>query len=195
MDLELPKRLHATRDLLTRSLVMHSDQAPAIPAGLAADLAAHFATRGAVATGNAPVSWLEKIRSFLSAPAFGAVAAAVVVLGVAIPMLSGPAATPGEIFRGGTAPLPDDAAKILFVGENPDILSAVKASGNFEAAAISTVENALKSVVVPGPKVIIDFTAATITAVDREGSIRHSAPLPAKASEVADAIAFALTLL
>jgi hypothetical protein len=34
MDLQLPANLHATRDLLMRSLVVHSEQAPAIPAGL-----------------------------------------------------------------------------------------------------------------------------------------------------------------
>jgi hypothetical protein len=190
MDLELPERLHGTRDLLMRSLVLHSEQAPAMPAGLAADLDARFADHPAPVT--SPVSWLEKVRAFLAAPGFGAVAAAVVVLGVAIPMLSGPSP---ETIRGAEAALPADSVRIQLVGSNPQALAAIQASGMFDAAAISSVDTLSAAGISEGPKVIVDFSTASITAVDRDGQIVHREELPAETSMMAAVIADAVSRL
>lgn len=192
MDLNLPNNLHSTRDLLMRSLVMHPEQAPAMPAGLAADLTARFAPREIAAPVAAPVSWFEKVRSLLGTPAFGAVAAAVVLLGIAIPMMSGPAERGSEIFRGQSSAVTADTARIVFIGQNPEVVSRIQASDDFEASAISTLESTAASGTVTGPAVIVDFTNASLTAVDRDGSILHRTDLSGNPSEVAASIASAL---
>ncbi len=190
MDLDLPSHLHSTRDLLMRSLVMHPEQAPAMPAGLAADLSARFSTRPAAAAPVESAGWLDKVRSFLATPAFGLAAAAVVVMGIAVPMVSGPAAEK-ETFRGQAAAASADPVRILFAGSNPGIVSAIRNSGEFEAAAISTLGNASASI--EGPAVIVDFDNGTVSSVDRDGSILHREELPGDASGVAAAIASALS--
>lgn len=195
MDLNLPNTLHSTRDLLMRSLVMHPEQAPDMPAGLAADFTARFAAREIAAPVKSPVSWFEKVRGLLGSSAFGAVAAAVVVLGVAIPMMSVPADRESEIFRGQSSAVTADTVRIVFIGQNPELVSLIQASGDFEASAISTLENPTASGTVTGPAVIVDFTNGNLTAVDRDGSIVHRTGLSGDASEVAASIASALTRL
>jgi hypothetical protein len=186
MDLELPENLRATRDLLTRSLIMHREQAPAIPAGLARDLADRFATAAADPQ-PMPVSWLEKVRGFFGTPAFGAVAAAVLVLGVA--------SYPAESFRGSLSSAAGGETRVLFVGNNPEVLASVKASGIFEPSALHAVEGMVAAGVIPGPKVVVDFTSGTITAIDHKGTTLDHSSLPANSTEVAAAIAAALSRL
>jgi hypothetical protein len=190
MDLDLPSTLHPTRDLLMRSLVMHSEQAPTLPAGLAADLSARFAPREIAAPQVAPVSWFEKVRGFLSTPAFGAAAAAVVVMGVAVPMISAPADRGEHVFRGATSAITADAVRIVFVGQNPAMVSEITASGDFEAAAITMTES---SSTVTGPAVIVDFTTGSLSAVDADGSLLHRTDLSGDASDMAASIASALS--
>jgi hypothetical protein len=190
MDLDLPSNLHPTRDLLMRSLVMHPEQAPAIPAGLAADLSARFAPREFAAPQVAAVSWFEKVRGFLSTPAFGAAAAAVVVMGVAVPMISAPAERGNHVFRGDTSAITADSVRIVFVGQNPAMVSEITASGDFEAAAIATTEC---SATVTGPAVIVDFTTGSLSAVDADGTLLHRTDLSGDASEVSASIASALS--
>jgi hypothetical protein len=190
MDLDLPSNLHSTRDLLMRSLVMHPEQAPAMPAGLAADLSARFAPREIAAPQVAPVSWFEKVRGFLSTPVFGVAAAAVVVMGVAVPMISAPADRGSEVFRGQPAALSADTVRIVFIGQDAGMVSQIKASGDFEATAISTSESAAT---VTGPAVIVDFTAGSLSAVDADGTLLHRTDLSGDASEVSASIASALS--
>jgi hypothetical protein len=191
MDLQLPADLHATRDLLMRSLVTHPEQAPAIPAGLASDLSARFAPRVTKTVVTAPLSWSEKIRAFLSTPAFGAVAAAVVVLGVAVPMMSGPST---ESFRGDLPVAQTPAVQIIFTGEAPDIRAAVEASATFESTALSSMDSKAAATQ-PGPKVIVNLTSSTITAIDRDGATLYRAAVPTEPAKVADAIALAVQSL
>ncbi len=190
MDLDLPSHLHSTRDLLMRSLVMHPEQAPAMPAGLAADLNARFSPRPAAVAPVKPVAWLDKVRSFLATPAFGLAAAAVVVMGIALPMVSQPAA-PKETFRGQTTAVSAEPVRILFAGSNPEIVSAIRNSGEFEAAAIATLDQTATST--DGPAVIVDFKQGTVSSIDRDGSVLHREALPGDASGVAAAIASALS--
>lgn len=189
MDLELPANLHATRDLLMRSLVVHPEQAPAIPAGLASDLSARFSPRAMRTVVTAPLSWSEKVRAFLSMPAFGAVAAAVVVLGVAVPMMSGPSA---ETFRGDLPVAQANAVRIIFTGDHPEIRAAVEASATYEASALCSMDSSAAATLA-GPKVIIDLTSSTITAIDQDGATLYRADAPTDPGKVADAIALAVS--
>lgn len=191
MDLQLPADLHATRDLLMRSLATHHEQAPPIPAGLASDLSARFAPRMMKTVVAAPLSWSEKVRAFLSTPAFGAVAAAVVVLGVAAPMMSKPTA---ETFRGELPVAQGPSVRIIFTGNSTEIRAAVEASATFEATALSSMDSQAASTQ-SGPKVIVNLTTATITAIDRDGATLHRSAVPTEPGKVADAIALAVQSL
>jgi hypothetical protein len=46
-----------------------------------------------------------------------------------------------------------------------------------------------------GPKVIVDLTSSTITAIDRDGATLHRAAAPTDPGKVADAIALAVSSL
>ncbi|MEK7953789.1 hypothetical protein [Luteolibacter soli] len=186
----LPERLLPARDLLTRSLVLHpQDLAPAMPSGLAADLAARFAPRMAE---SAPVRipLTERFRNWLSSPSFGLAAAAAVVIGVAIPMLSAPDPSTPEIFRGETMASVSDTVRIAFIGENADVTAAIKSSGNFEAFAFAADAASL-----PGPKVVIDFRTGTVNSVNSSGQTIHSSRLPIEAKQTPDVVADAISRL
>ena len=187
MDPDLPERLLPARDLLSRSLVLHPRElAPAMPSGLAADLAARFTAQPAAPT-PVRISLSERFRNWLASPGFGVAAAAAVVIGVAIPMLS----APDEMFRGDDSmSVATDTVKIAFIGENPDVAAAIKSSGTFEPFAFAADAASL-----PGPKVVIDFRTGTVNAVDATGNTVHSSPLPAEAKKAPDAVADAVSWL
>jgi hypothetical protein len=124
-------------------------------------------------------------------PAFGAVAAAVVVLGVAVPMMSGPSA---ETFRGDLPVAQTNAVRIIFTGDRPEIRAAVEASATFESSALCSMDRSAADTLA-GPKVIVDLTSSTITAIDRDGATLHRAAAPTDPGKVADAIALAVSSL
>jgi hypothetical protein len=187
MDPDLPERLLPAREILSRSLVLHPRElAPAMPSGLAADLAARFTPRVDELT-PVRVSLMAKCRNWLASPSFGLTAAAAVVIGVAIPMLS----APDEMFRGGTTlPTSADRVKIAFIGENANVEAAVKSSGNFEPFAFAADAASL-----PGPKVVIDFRTGTVNAVNSIGKTVYSSPLPMEAKQAPGAVAEAISHL
>jgi hypothetical protein len=196
MHLELPEHLHSTRDLLLRSLPAHPlEEAPAMPAGLANDLTARFAQKTVVVTQVVgKISLLERVRSFLATPAFGIAAAAVVVLGVAVPMISKPA--PRETFRGmDSTAVAGGAVTILFVGTNRAVQSAVEDSGSFEASAFRSAVNLASVREAEGAKVVIDFNTGKIHAIDAAGIEVSSARIPADTGKVAAAVADAVSRL
>lgn len=195
MDLQLPDRLHATRDLLMRSLMTDPrERAPAIPADLLADLEARFAPRRVILVPEPKISWFGKVSAFLATPAFGIAAAAVVVIGVAVPMISGPATGLPESFRGGSNPaLSASSARIIFLGENPTLRSAIEDSGNFEASALISELSESTVDAMEGPKVIVNFTSGTITAVDSKGATVHRSLIPTKAADAAAAVSTAVS--
>lgn len=192
MHLELPERLFVTRDVLTRSLPTHPEEkAPAMPSGLAEELAGRFASGAAIRQESACLSWLGRVKSFLATPGFGAVAAAVVVLGVAVPMFSpGNRALPQESFRGGeTMVTPGDQVRIFFVGDSAAVRSTVESSGNFEASALANAASVEAAKAEQGPKVLVDLNARKITTFNAEGEVLSQKDLPAETSKAADAIA------
>jgi hypothetical protein len=197
MHLELPERLHSTRDLLMRSLPVHAhEKAPAMPADLADDLMARFAPKKTVVTRVVgKTSLLEKVRAFLATPAFGVAAAAVVMLGVAAPMISDkPAAQ--ETFRGAdSTAVAAKAVTVLFVGTNRALQSAVENSGNFEPSAFRSAVDLASAQEVAGPKVVIDFNTEKIHAVDASGAETYSTRIPAETDKVAGAVADAVSRL
>ncbi|MDP4997319.1 MAG: hypothetical protein NWQ16_13955, partial [Akkermansiaceae bacterium] len=86
MNLELPADLQQTADILRNSMMLRSDEkAPALPDALFQDLAARFETSTRITAPVAKISLFEKIQSFISTPAFGMSAAALVILAVALP--------------------------------------------------------------------------------------------------------------
>ena len=129
------------------------------------------------------------MRSLFATPGFGAVAAAVVVLGVAMPVfVSGPEET-RETFRGGEgAALPVEQVRIYLVGENAGVRAAIENSGIFEASALVTGPHADAASAAAGPKVIVDFTTDTVTAFDARGREIGRTKLPAEAKEVPAAL-------
>ena len=114
----------------------------------------------------------------------------VVVMGVAVPMISAPAVRGNHVFRGDTSAITADSVRIVFVGQNPAMVSEITASGDFEAAAIATTES---SATVTGPAVIVDFTTGSLSAVDADGTLLHRTDLSGDASEVSASIASALS--
>jgi hypothetical protein len=190
MDPDLPERLLPARDLLNRSLVLHPrDLAPAMPSGLAADLVARFAQRTAEPAFRR-ISLTERFRNWLASPSFGLAAAAAVVIGVAIPMLSAPDPATPDLFRGDTQAPATGTVRIAFIGENANVEAAIKSSRTIEAVAFAADAASL-----PGPKVVIDFHRGTISAINASGTTVHSTPRPMEAKQAPDVVADAISRL
>ncbi|WP_367873885.1 hypothetical protein [Luteolibacter sp. Populi] len=191
--MDLPPHLHSTRNLLMRSLPAHGqEQAPPMPAGLADDLLARFAPKSVVIA--RPVSLFGKARTFLATPGFGLAATAVVLLGIGVPMLSGPSRQ--ETFRGANlAGAASEGPGICFVGRNAALQSAIEKSGSFEISAFRSASNRETALALSGSKVVVDFTTDTITAYDAEGNEVHSAKIPDQEVRVAGAVADAVSRL
>lgn len=196
--MDLPPHLHATRDLLMRSLPAHAlEQAPPMPAGLAEDLMQRFEprahARAAAITATAPVSFFAKLRAFLATPGFGMAATAVVVLGLGVPMLSNKeqggmrGVPPSETLSEGTA--------ICFVGQDKTLQAAIEKSGLFEGSAFRSATSSDAALALGGPKVVVDFAANSITAYKADGSVVHTVKIPDQTARVAGAVADAVSRL
>ena len=195
MHLDLPERLTGTRDLLTRSMPSHPiEKAPPMPAGLASDLAARFAPKVAAPPVSANTTWFDRVRSFLATPGFGAVAAAVVVIGIAVPLFSGDKPEARESFRGAETTAATVAqARIFFVGDNAAALTAIESSGNFEASALVKSASAEAAQAASGPKVVVDFASGTVTAFDAAGAELSKSELPADGAKATAAVVKAVS--
>jgi len=192
MNLDLPAHLQPTADILRNSLMLRTDaKAPALPAGLFEDLAARFETSAALPARPAKVSLFARIQSFLSTPAFGMSAAALVILAVVLPMaMENSGNSENTAFRGGSADIGATASSsIVLLGAPQDIVSSLGNSGDFEKGSIFTADTA------SGAKVIVDFHSATITSITADGRSVHTAGLPSDKADLAAAIAEALSKL
>jgi len=174
--------------MLRNSLMLRTDEmAPALPDGLFGDLAARFGIGAAMPASAARVSLLAKIQRFLSTPAFGMAAAALVILAAILPSVLRPSGDSGvSSFRGGTAEIGNTATHIVLIGASQDLASSLSKSGDFEKGSILTSDTA------PGSKVLLDFNTSTITAITADGETVHSAALPADRMALTAAIAEAL---
>ncbi len=194
MNLELPQNLQSTRDLLAGSLQMHAtEKAPALPGELFDDMFRRFNPAPSVAVAVESKSWFAAVQSFISRPAFGVAAFAVVVLGLALPNMMAPT-TSSSAFRGAVPTETDtDGVRIVLVKAPADIQKAIEDSGDFEKGAISSVEMTASSE--KGPRVLVDFEASTIIAIDVNGQTIHESALPKDANEISSAIALAVSKL
>lgn len=192
MPFELPAHLQPTADILRNSLMLRSDEkAPALPAGLFEDLAARFRTSAAIPIPLAKVSLFAKIQSFISTPAFGMSAAALVILAVVLPTaLKTSDNSENTGFRGGSADIEATvSSSIVLIGAPQDIVSSLGNSGDFEKGSIFTTDTA------SGAKVVVDFNTSKITAITADGQSVHTAELPADKAALSAAIAEALSKL
>ena len=164
-----------------------------MPEGLADDLLARFAPPTVIVT--RPESFFAKLRNFVATPGFGIAAAAVVLLGVGMPMLSkGPERK--ESFRGTNVPVQTgEGVGICFVGRNLELQSAIEKSGSFEVSAFRSAANREAANALTGAKVVVDFGDDTITAYDAAGEVVHTAKLPDDPARVASAVADAVSRL
>jgi hypothetical protein len=194
MNLELPQDLQSTRDMLAGSLQMHaSEKAPSLPGDLFEDMFQRFSQAPSVATAVESRTWFAAIQSFISRPAFGVAAFAVVVIGLALPnMMSPTVANAG--FRGA---VPVETAtgnvRIVLIKAPSDIQKLIESSGDFEKGVISSVE--MTAGADTGARVLVDFGAYTITAIDANGEAIHAATLPGDSNEISSAIALAVSKL
>ena len=192
MSFELPAHLQQTADMLRNSLMLRADEkAPALPADLFEDLAARFGTSAALPARPTKVSLFTKIQSFISTPAFGMAAAALVVVAFVLPMAL-KTSDNGENtgFRGGSAEIEGtDSSAIVLIGAPQEVISFLGNSGDFEKGSLFTADTA------SGAKVIVDFHSATITAMTADGQSVHTAELPGDEADLSAAIAEALSKL
>ncbi len=195
MNSELPQNLVATRDLLTGSLKLHAtERAPEVPAELLNDLVRRFNTAPAAAASVSSRSWLEAVQSFIARPSFGMAALAIVVLGVSVPQLADFNSTPSNGgFRGATGPAAiGTSIRIILIQSPAGFQQELENLGDFENGMISS---AISSDSITGPRILVDFVALTVTAVNASNEKIHTAPLPMGAEEISAAIATAISRL
>lgn len=195
MNLDLPKNLESTRDLLAGSLHLHaSEQAPALPGDLRNDLASRFSATSATAAPIQQRSWLAKAQSFIARPAFGMAALAFVILGISAPrMIDSTSTASSGGFRGTVSPTAETRnMRIILIQSPAGFQQALANVGDFESSMISSTTN---SDGVTGPRILVDFATSTITALNASDEKIHSAPLPKDTAEISAAIASALSRL
>lgn len=185
MRYELPAKLRPTADMLRNSLMLRTDErAPAIPDSLYRDLSDRFHKGAANPAPTARIPLLARIQRFLSTPAFGMAAAALVILAAILPSVLKPSGGSGSSsFRGGTAVTGEMATHIVLIGASQALASSLGESGYFEKGSILTSDTA------PGSKVLVDFNISTITAISADGETVHSSSIPTDPTELPAAIA------
>lgn len=193
MKSDFPQSLEATRELLAGSLRLRaSEKAPELPAELLNDLVRRFDHAPVASVGTQSRSWFEAVQSFIARPAFGMTALAIVVIGISVPQLIKPesAANAGG-FRGTVSPVetrPD--LRIILIQTPSGFEQALQNLGDFETDTVSSVTNGES---ITGPRVLVDFTALTITAINASEEKIHTAPLPIGVEEISAAIATAIS--
>jgi hypothetical protein len=195
MNSELPKNLAATRDRLAGSLRLHAtERAPGVPAELLNDLVRRFNTAPSVAASVPSRSWFEAVQSFIARPAFGVSALAIVVLGVSLPQLVDFNAAPSAGgFRGATGPVAAGTnVRIILIQSPAGFQQSLELLGDFESGMISSVTSSEN---ISGARILVDFAALTVTAVNASDEKIHTAPLPMGAEEISAAIATAVSRL
>lgn len=193
MKSELPKHLEETGQLLMDSLGLHpSDMAPEIPSELLEDLGSRFSIAQKATQPRETTSVFATIHQFISRPAFGMAAAAMVVLALVSPSLINSARN--GIFRGAvTTQETVDLAKIILIGAPDSTAEYLQTSGDFERDSFTVLSDT------PAPnsssKIIVDFNSSTIYAVDETGNELFTKPLPSDNQSISEAIAKALSEL
>jgi hypothetical protein len=197
MNIELPKTLQPTADLLASSLRPHlRDTAPPIPQSLIQDLVPSLAATETAAT--AKISWFEKARSFVATPAFGLAAAAMVVLGFFAPALISPLSNdaPNENFRGKAhlVHTSSDAA-IVLITDNSDIRVLLEESGLFDMTSVIETSDPLVAATISTAKLLVDVKGGAMVAYNAESREVLADQLPEDRDRIAERIALAFGAL
>ena len=199
MNIELPQHLKATADLLSSSLRPHpQDTAPPIPKSLLSDLSRRFEqARPASVTQASKVSWFEKARSFVSTPAFGLAAAAMVVLGFFAPAVMTPpqSEAPTESFRGANVVETASNATIVLITDNSDTRLLLEESGLFDMSVVIETSDPLVAATISTAKLLVDVKGGAIVGYNDKSREVLADQLPADRTEIAERIALAFGAL
>ena len=194
MNPELPEHLQATAALLSRSLPRHCrESSPAIPADLLGDLS----RKSVVESPSAKLVWFERARSWVSSPAFGLAAAALVVIGFFAPALMNPAGTaaPQETFRGTHVVNTTSNAAIVLITDHSDTRRLLEESGLFDMSIVIETSDPLVAATIPSAKLIVDVNGGAIVAYNAESREILADQLPEDRSKTAERIALAFGAL
>ena len=186
MKEELPAHLTQIRDILMQSAGgTAEDEAPRPPSDLLDDLERALMDEKPVEVAKpAEASLFEKLRSLFATPAFGGVAALIVVLFVAVPMLN-----PGgekEVVRGG---IDSEALNIILVDGDDEAFQALSSAKNIDAESLIKVASEEKAAKIGSPKIVV--IGNSLKAYDGEGNEVYSQEI-ADASELGSAVAMAM---
>ncbi|MCH7227695.1 hypothetical protein [Haloferula sp. A504] len=196
MKLELSPPLESIRRILEGSLRLKPDEpVPSVPAGLLHDLNQRFATQRIVIEPSRQRRWLASLRGLVRTPAFGLAAAALIVFGVLTPIVGHDRGrTNAESFRGVSTPV-SAPTMIVLVDSPAGLADTLAHSRSFEADSVVAVTDLASADQIAAPKVVLNFTDATLAAINDQGYVVHTAPLPKSIAELSLLVADALSHL
>lgn len=197
MNLDLPQHLHSTRDLLMVSMQKPSiEQPPALPKGLLEDLTSTLTHQAAPSNQGQFAGFLATVRSMLATPAFGSLAAAIAILAVASSVVLSPDSSPQkDTFRGASTFSVTESVQVILVGAPRGTQRTLESANDFEAGIFTASSNSESAMGIEGPRVIVDFQAKTIIAINADGDIVNQAELPASSNGISLEISSALIRL
>ena len=177
------------------SMRTHStERAPALPKELLEDLTFSVAVQPAAPRRSLFAALSESLQSMLASPAFGSAAAAIVVLAVASSVIMRPdAPSRSESFRGASAYSAADTARVILVGAPVGMQDELENQTDFEDGVFTTSASIEATAGLKGARVIVDFSAGTLTAINVKGETVYQSKLPESTSGISLEIALALT--
>ena len=166
---ELPEHLRPVRDALMQTA--HGSEPEDFPEAsdeLLDDLEEKLRGRIPQRMAKPAVPWHQRVLSFLATPAFGAVAALVVILFFAVPRFTG-----SDRFRDPSEGS-GSAARIVLVGADQATSDALSGDGLMDPSSVVRVDDASEAELVEPPKLVIDFKAGTLRQVRADGTVVDS---------------------
>lgn len=109
-------------------------------------------------------SFFERVRSLFATPAFGLVAALIVVLFVAVPLLQN-----GHTFRKGGGAT-SESAPVVLVGIDDKAYDKLATDGLFDPQALLRLDTRAEADAIASPKIIVDFEEGMLRAYDAGGN-------------------------
>ena len=187
MSEELPDHLKPVREILMDSANGPADdEAPGAPSDLLDDLEESLLGTTAQPVEAAPPSFFEKVRALFATPAFGVVAALVVVLFIAVPMLKRDDPGGFRNTNGGST----DGPQVVLVGIEDSAFEQLTASELFDERALVRTDD---PDTVEAPKLVLDFSEQSLVVIGRDGSEVLRESLPEDPAALPGAIAQALS--
>ncbi len=178
MNDDLPDRLKPVRDLLMDSADgPGSDPVPPPPGDLIDELEKKLAPATTSTPAPEKPSALGRILHFLTSPGFAVAAAAVIVLFLAGPLITG-GDKPEEGFRDGAPPVAD-GPKVVLLGVDDETYEQLASGDLFDARALVRVATGEEADAVASPKVVVDLIEGRLRAYDAGGNdfYRHAIKL------------------